>query len=42
MTQIEKLVTVASAEIGTTEEPKGSNHIKYNTAYYGREVSGDA
>ena len=42
MTQVEQLLAVASAEIGVAENPLGSNNIKYNTAYYGREVSGDA
>lgn len=30
----------ATSEIGTTEAPKNSNKVKYNTAYYGRAVSG--
>lgn len=42
MTEIEKLLHIAAAQIGTAEEPKGSNRIKYNTAYYGVEVSGSA
>ncbi|WP_312280270.1 CHAP domain-containing protein [Oscillibacter sp.] len=29
-------------EVGGVESPAGSNKIKYNTWYYGREVSGDA
>lgn len=33
------LLTLAQAEIGTVEHPAGSNNVKYNTAYYGREVS---
>jgi len=36
------ILAVARGEIGTTEAPKGSNRIKYNTAYYGKEVSGDS
>lgn len=32
----------AVKEIGVTESPKNSNKVKYNTWYYGREVSGDA
>ncbi|MBQ4427067.1 MAG: CHAP domain-containing protein [Oscillospiraceae bacterium] len=33
---------IAIGEIGVTESPKNSNNVKYNTWYYGREVSGDA
>lgn len=33
---------VAGSQVGTTESPAGSNRVKYNTAYYGREVSGSA
>ena len=36
----EKLLDLARAEIGVKESPAGSNRVKYNTAYYGREVSG--
>ena len=42
MTQVERLLSIARAEIGVAEDPIGSNNVKYNTAYYGREVSGDA
>ena len=38
MTQVERLLSIARAEIGVAEDPLGSNNIKYNTAYYGREV----
>lgn len=41
MSDIDRLLGVASAEIGVSEDPLGSNNVKYNTAYYGREVSGD-
>lgn len=37
-----KVLTLARQELGVCEQPPGSNHVKYNTAYYGREVSGDA
>lgn len=37
-----KLIELARRELGTAESPFGSNRVKYNTAYYGREVSGDA
>ena len=40
MTQIERLIASARAEVGTTELPAGSNNVKYNTSYYGRAVSG--
>lgn len=42
MTEVEKLLSVARNELGTKESPAGSNRVKYNTAYYGREVSGDS
>ena len=38
----EKILSIAQAEIGTSESPPGSNRIKYNTWYYGQEVSGKA
>lgn len=31
-----------SKEIGTSENPSGSNNVKYNTWYYGKEVSGSS
>lgn len=37
-----KLIDLARQELGTAEFPRGSNRVKYNTAYYGKEVSGDA
>lgn len=37
-----KLVKIAESQIGVKESPAGSNKVKYNTWYYGREVSGDA
>ena len=42
MTVREKLLELARGELGTKEAPAGSNRVKYNTAYYGREVSGPA
>lgn len=42
MTQINTVVNMAASQIGTAEDPKGSNNIKYNTDYYGRVVSGSA
>ncbi len=41
MTQADKLLSIARAEIGVAEDPLGSNKVKYNSAYYGREVSGE-
>lgn len=38
----DKILSVAKKEIGTTENPAGSNKCKYNTAYYGRAVLGSA
>ncbi len=38
----DEVIRVAFEEIGTTELPPGSNKVKYNTWYYGREVSGAA
>ena len=37
----DKLLALARGELGVTERPAGSNKVKYNTAYYGREVSGN-
>ena len=34
----EKVIEIARGELGVCEEP--INRVKYNTAYYGREVSG--
>ena len=34
------LVALAKKQIGTKESPPSSNHVKYNTAYYGSSVSG--
>lgn len=39
---IEKLLGIARAEIGVKESPAGSNKVKYNTWYYGKEVSGSS
>lgn len=36
----EKILAIARGEIGVKESPSGSNNVKYNTAYYGREVKG--
>lgn len=36
----EEILEIARREIGTKETPANSNRVKYNTAYYGKEVSG--
>lgn len=36
----EKILEVARGEIGNKEFPPNSNRVKYNNAYYGREISG--
>lgn len=41
MTQAEKLIEVAYSQVGTAENPLGSNDIVYNTDYYGHPVHGD-
>ena len=48
MIQVDKLLSIARAEIGVAEDPLGSNHIKYNADYYTQkhgypvDPSGDA
>lgn len=37
---LSKVLEVARGELTVAEDPPGSNRVKYNTAYYGREVSG--
>lgn len=36
------VISLASNEVGTTEFPPNSNNVKYNTWFYGKEVSGSA
>ena len=36
------VLAVAIKEIGVKEQPANSNRVKYNTWYYGKEVSGSA
>ncbi len=38
----DELLALAKTQIGIKETPSGSNTVKYNTAYYGREVVGSA
>lgn len=36
------IVEIAKSQLGVCESPPNSNKVKYNTWYYGREVSGAA
>lgn len=38
----EKILEIARKELGTKEFPPNSNRVKYNNAYYGREISGSS
>ena len=38
----EGILSIARGELGVTESPAGSNRVKYNPAYYGRDVSGSS
>lgn len=42
MATAERVLKIARGELGTKESPANSNRVKYNTWYYGREVSGAA
>lgn len=37
-----KLIAIAESQLGVTEYPSGSNKVKYNKWYWGKEVSGSA
>lgn len=37
-----ELAALAATQIGVREDPPGSNRVKFNTWYYGSEVSGSA
>lgn len=37
---MKKLIDIAKAEIGVTENPPKSNSVKYNDWFYGKKVSG--
>jgi hypothetical protein len=39
MTAVERILSVAAAEIGTKENPANSNRVKYNTEYYGNDIA---
>ena len=40
MDDLNRILTVAASQLGTVEDPRGSNNVPYNTAYYGHPVSG--
>ena len=42
MATVSELLDIARRQIGTRESPPSSNNVRYNTWYYGREVSGSA
>ena len=42
MATVSELLDIARRQIGVKECPPNSNNVRYNTWYYGREVSGSA
>jgi len=42
MATAKELLAVAVRQLNVREDPPGSNNVRYNTWYYGREVSGKA
>ena len=42
MATVSELLEIARRQIGMKESPPKSNNVRYNTWYYGREVSGSA
>ena len=38
---VDDFLSMVEKEIGTTDDPRGSNRVKYNTWYYGKEVQGN-
>lgn len=42
MATANQLLTIARKQLGICESPPGSNNVRYNTWYYGREVMGSA
>lgn len=42
LSKADTLISWAEGQIGTAEDPKGSNNVRYNTVYYGRQISGSA
>ena len=42
MATVNELLTLARKQLGICENPPSSNNVRYNTWYYGREVTGSA
>ena len=42
MPTVKQILDLAESQVGTTEYPPNSNDVVYNTAFYGKEVSGSA
>lgn len=42
MAKASDLIRLARLELGVAEDPPGSNHVKYNNAYYSQDISGSA
>ena len=42
MATANELLAIARKQLGICESPPGSNNVRYNTWYYGREVMGSA
>lgn len=42
MPTVKQILDLAESQVGITEYPPNSNNVIYNTAYYGKEVSGSA
>lgn len=40
MAKASELLKIAAGQVGVRESPPGSNNVRYNTWYYGREVMG--
>ncbi len=41
MAKASELLAIAVKQLGVRESPPGSNNVRYNTWYYGREVTGN-
>ena len=42
MNDVERIIELARKQVGVSEQPAGSNNVKYNTDYYGHHVDGGA
>ena len=42
MGTVNELLTITRKQLSVREDPPNSNNVRYNTWYYGREVSGSA